>query len=226
MGDQRAAQVWVLRLADLDPGELDPTPLDEQERNRLSRLQRPADRGAFLAAHLLLRQLLGSELGCSPDEISYIRERCPRCGAPNGRPALARSTPPLHFSISRDGGLILVALAQAPVGVDIQVHADRELAAEVGTLLHSAEREQILAAPAAEQASAFTRIWTRKEAYLKGIGTGVAHGMEAKNLGTDEAFTSTGSPVAGEFPVNVRVVESTGSSGAKTMTATFLGPSR
>ena len=75
MGDQRAAQVWVLRLADLDPGELDPTPLDEQERNRLSRLQRPADRGAFLAAHLLLRQLLGSELEVKKAERAAAEEK-------------------------------------------------------------------------------------------------------------------------------------------------------
>jgi 4'-phosphopantetheinyl transferase len=190
----------MLCLADLGSGELDATALDDQERRRMARLQRAADREAFLASHLLLRQLLSRELGCEPHEISFTRERCPRCGAPNGRPAVAQSTPSLHFSISRDGGLVLVALAQAPVGVDIQALADRELGAEVRTLLHRSEREQILSTPAAGQPAAFARIWTRKEAYLKGIGTGVAHGMEANNLGTDHATAALGWSVV-DLPV-------------------------
>lgn len=144
------------------------------------------DRLAFVATHTLLRQLLAERLDCRPGEIVFRRERCPICGGPNGRPALERPFHSAEFSISRTEGLALVGIASVPVGVDVQTIPEHELARDVGALLHPAEQSELFATDAEDQPAVFARLWTRKEAYLKGIGSGIAHELAADNLGADK----------------------------------------
>lgn len=174
----------MVRTSELASSELDGSALDAGEQRRARDLIRAEDRLAFLAGHILLRQLLSEKLGCRPHEVSYVRRPCPVCGGPNGRPVLDRAAHPLHFSMSRSSGLTLVAIASVPVGVDVQALAEPEAASEVGALLHPAEAQEIESAPRSQRAEVFTRIWVRKEAYLKGIGTGVAHDLATNYLGT------------------------------------------
>jgi 4'-phosphopantetheinyl transferase len=179
----------VLRVADVGVTQLDLSLLDDAERRRADALASPADRVRYVAAHVVLRRLLGGHLGLAPRAVVYVREPCPRCGAPHGRPAVGGPTPPLHFSLSYSGGLGLIGIASAPVGVDVEMLAPPETVDEVSALLHPAERAEIASAPPAQRSAVFTRIWTRKEAYLKGTGTGVALDLAADYLGTEERAT-------------------------------------
>ena len=175
--------MWALRVVDINASQLDVSALDAEERRRAGLLQN-GDRLNYIAAHILLRELLGHRLGLAAEDLAFHREPCPRCGGPNGRPALdgdARST---HFSISRSGGLVLIALASAPVGVDVEIFAHDETPSEVSSLLHADERSEIASAAPSKRIEVFARLWTRKEAYLKGIGTGIAHDLDADCLGT------------------------------------------
>jgi 4'-phosphopantetheinyl transferase len=188
-----ALQLWFLDVKGAEPGEsaggegeeLDVSVLDEQERARAARM-RGEDRSTFLAAHVLLRRLLAELLGVEPQDIAYRREPCPWCGSPRGRPALQRPSRPLHFSLSRRAGVVMIAIASAQVGVDIEALPTDATVSEVAELLHPAEREEILSAPHATRAAIFARVWTRKEAYLKGVGIGVGHGLDRDYLGTQE----------------------------------------
>ena len=173
-------EVWVLRLADVSRRDLDTTDLDQDECRRAARLVRNSDRHSFLAGHVLLRELLSRRAGCPPREIVYGRERCPVCGGPNGRPVVTAPASGAHFSISRSGGLVMVALASVPVGVDVEALPSGDAAAEVSALLHENERRQVLSAAADERSGVFARLWTRREAYLKGLGTGIAHGLDSE----------------------------------------------
>ncbi|MDQ6806412.1 MAG: 4'-phosphopantetheinyl transferase superfamily protein [Actinomycetota bacterium] len=206
-------------MAEVDRAQLDASVLDEEERSRAARL-RGGERTGFLAAHILLRQLLGRRLGVAPGVVAYRREACPRCGAPRGRPALDGPGPTLHFSLSRRAGVVLIALAPVAVGVDVEAVPPDATVADVAELLHPAEREQILAAGAATRAEVFTRLWARKEAYLKGIGTGVAHDLGADYLGTDELVP--GPP--GWTVVEVPVASGYGAAVAVQSTATVSAP--
>jgi 4'-phosphopantetheinyl transferase len=167
-------EVFSLRLATLDPGSLDPGSLDQPERERLGRLVRDQDRSGFLAAHVLLRQLLADRLGRRAEELRFTRRPCPRCGGDHGRPALADGDPTIEFSLARSAELVVVALAPVPVGVDVEALASGEEAEEVSALLHPLERDEVLRAGAAGRPEALARVWTRKEALLKAIGSGVA----------------------------------------------------
>ena len=178
-----ALELWILRVADVDPEQLELSILDAEERCKAERLQ-SADRSAYLAAHILLRELLGGRLGVPPQEIAYLREPCLHCGAPHGRPALARPSRSTHFSLSRSGGMVMAGIASVPVGVDIEALPSSATVAEVTGLLHPAERTEINSAAPGPRTETFSRIWTRKEAYLKAIGLGVAHDLSADYLGT------------------------------------------
>ncbi len=76
-----------------------------------------------------------------------------------------------------------MAIAPVAVGVDVQALACAQSAGEVAALLHPREREELAAADAAERGALFTRLWVRKEAYLKGRGTGIAHGVAEPYVG-------------------------------------------
>ncbi|MFM9371358.1 4'-phosphopantetheinyl transferase family protein [Streptomyces sp. Da 82-17] len=170
------------RPADLaqapDPADL--ALLDADERARAERLRRPADRLLHVAAHALLRRVLGARLDRDPAGLRFVREPCPGCGGPHGRPALPGA--PVHFSLSHSGGLALIALAERPVGVDLELLADAALVTDVAAGLHPYERAALAADPAP---SAFTRCWTRKEAYLKGTGEGLTtEGLRDTLVGT------------------------------------------
>jgi 4'-phosphopantetheinyl transferase len=188
-GAEAGLEVWLLPTDRLGGEAFDLSPLDAEERRRAERFGRLADRLAFIVSRRLLRELLSARLGCPGDAITYTRARCPVCGGPDGRPMLAGAHQ-THFSLSRSGGLALAAVANVPVGVDIQALPGSEIASDVLRLLHPTERAEIASAPDPVGAR-FARLWARKEAYLKGIGTGLAHELDGVYVGGE---TRPGSP--------------------------------
>lgn len=207
-----ALYAWVLHLADVDATQLDLSLLDAEERSRAAGLGPPNDRLSYVAAHVLLRQLLSRDLGVAPQEVTYHRQPCPCCGAPHGRPELERPPRPLHFSLARSGRIVLIGVASVPVGVDVEALPERETITDVSALLHDAERREILSAEPSKRPAVFARLWTRKEAYLKGIGIGVTHDLAADYLGAEEraagppGWTVINLPVAAGYAAAAAVV--------------------
>ena len=160
----------------------------------LDALGTPALQRRYLLAHTALRQLLGQALGLPPRDVRIVREACPRCGTAGGRPVLGEPTRPLHFSMSSSKHLVLLGLASAAVGVDVEAVPSLRTVSEASELLHPAEREELLAMAPEDRRATFTRLWSRKEAYLKGIGVGLAHGLVDEYLGTRP---QAGTPRAG-----------------------------
>lgn len=182
-----ALNAWALRVSDIDVAELDASLLDADETRAAADLRRLGDRRSYIAAHVLLRQLLSRHLEVTASEIGYVRRPCPHCGGPHGRPELSASHGPLHFSLSRTPAVAVVAIASAPVGVDVEALPEDDTVDEVSALLHPDEREEILSAPRSRRRAVFARVWTRKEAYLKGIGIGVTHNLAADYVGAKQS---------------------------------------
>ncbi|MFF5427922.1 MULTISPECIES: 4'-phosphopantetheinyl transferase family protein [unclassified Streptomyces] len=158
-----------------------PLVLDAAELARAEEFRRPGDRATYLCAHVGLRRLLGAHLGVAPRAVVVERAPCPCCGGAHGRPVLADGGP--HFSLSHCEGLSLIAVAATPVGVDIERVPAPHLVTEAAEVLHPAESAELAALDGARRPAAFARVWTRKEAYLKGLGVG---------LGADPAATYVG----------------------------------
>ncbi|MEV5242514.1 4'-phosphopantetheinyl transferase superfamily protein [Streptomyces cinnamoneus] len=176
--------LWLLHTPEpwLRAVSPDRSPLDGQERARAASFVRPLDAARYVAAHLMLRRVLGAYLDLPPGEVGFVREECPCCGEPHGRPAVSVPGAP-HFSMSHGGDLVLVGVAAAPVGVDVEQLPAAHTVSEVSAALHPAERREITAAPEERRAAVFTRLWVRKEAYLKGLGTGLGRSPDLDYLG-------------------------------------------
>ncbi|WP_030020447.1 4'-phosphopantetheinyl transferase family protein [Streptomyces monomycini] len=177
----REVSLWLVRSVP-EAGLHDIAVLDAAERKRTAAFVRPGDRDTYATSHNALRRLLGAYLDRDPAGIRFVREACPCCDEPHGRPALAEPGTPLHFSLSHTGDMALIGFARTPVGVDIEKPASPRTVAEVSGMLHPRERATLDALPEDGRPAAFARCWTRKEAYLKGTGSGLAGDLMTTTL--------------------------------------------
>ncbi|MFE6891147.1 4'-phosphopantetheinyl transferase family protein [Streptomyces sp. NPDC057694] len=177
------ARLWLVRT-DGEPSGDGAGVLDAGELRRAAGFRFARHRVRYVAAHLALRGVLGERLGCAPGEVRFVREPCPECDEPHGRPAVADAQG-LHFSLSHSGDLALIALAPAPVGADVEELPSAEVAQDLSAVLHPRERAELAAlGELPEHRVALGRAWVRKEAYLKGIGTGLARAADLDYVGT------------------------------------------
>lgn len=79
----------------------------------------------------------------------------------------------LHFSISHTKDHIAIAIGSRPVGIDIE-HRRTCKPEVVRRFFHSDEYAFIDSLMPEQQAEAFTRLWTMKEAAVKCTGTGIS----------------------------------------------------
>ncbi|MFR9675904.1 4'-phosphopantetheinyl transferase family protein [Streptomyces sp. TR06-5] len=155
--------------------------LDAQERDRAAAFARPADRHRYLVAHVALRRLLGERLGVPPQDVVTTRQPCQGCGGPHGRPVVPGD--PVHFSLSHSGDLVMIALAETPVGADVEEVPELRTVDDTAGMLHAAEHSALSALDGARRPAAFARCWTRKEAYLKATGAGLTEDLSATHVG-------------------------------------------
>lgn len=181
--------VWLIRRAPLETAAvlLDLSELSEAERRRTASFVRPADGVTYASAHVALRRLLGAYLGRAPQDVPFVREPCPGCAEPHGRPAVAYPDPPLHFSLAHSHGMAVVAVSRTVVGADVERLPRAETVEVCTPALHPGEQAEL--APLGdgqERRAVFGRLWTRKEAYLKALGTGLSRDPGRDYLGADE----------------------------------------
>jgi 4'-phosphopantetheinyl transferase len=179
--------LWLIRSADTDADALDLSELDGTERSRADAFLRPADGLLYAAAHIGLRRLLARYTGRRPQDLRFTRDPCPGCREPHGRPVVlpteTSAAVPLHFSLSHSAGVALVGVTAVPVGVDVEQLPREETATICAQALHPGERAELAAAAPQDRRALFGRLWTRKEAYLKGLGTGLSRGPAQDYLG-------------------------------------------
>lgn len=144
--------------------------LSADERSRSARFRFKRDRQRFVAAHGALREILGRYLEAQPERISYAYNAF---GKPDLSPAFDGR---LTFNLSHSAGLALIAIAPgADVGVDLEyLRAQSDYADIARYFFSAAEADQLSALPDPLYADAFLACWTKKEAYLKACGNGLA----------------------------------------------------
>lgn len=183
----------------------EPDVLDPDERDRAARFVRESDRDRYIASHLLLRRVLAKYTAVPPELLRFTREECPCCSEPHGRPALDGIADAPHFSLSHAGPLALIAVASDPVGADVEAHPKAASVASLTSVLHPAEQAELKAAQL--DPKAFARLWTRKEAYLKGLGSGLGRDTQLDYVGDQqpgpEGWTLADTPAPAGFSAAV-----------------------
>ena len=151
--------------------------LDETERRRWAAYRRPEDRERFLTGCALAKAVLARYTGQRPAEVRFDRT-CGQCGEPHGKPVIEGSA--VEHSVAHSGDLVAVAVAGAPVGVDVEQldgrprppGGDGDPEALARLVLSAAEQATLAAVPPG-RARAFLVAWTRKEAVTKATGDGL-----------------------------------------------------
>lgn len=145
--------VRVCRVADV---AAETSWLTTAESVRWRRFARPADRDAYLAAHVLVRVVAAELAGVDAAGLELTHD-CPDCGAgDHGRPLL-KGLEKVHVSLSHTRGWVGAIAADARCGIDVE---------PVGNVPDRAltEAERAWAGPDAVRR---TRLWSRKEALAK-----------------------------------------------------------
>lgn len=149
--------------------------LDLEERERASRFHFEKHRRRFIAGRGVLRLLLGRYLGIAPEAVRFVY-------GPYGKPSLAEAhgASGLRFNVSHSHELAVYGFVQErEIGVDVEYVKDDFQSEEIAVRFFSAREVQTLTAlPQDERHAAFFRCWTRKEAYIKAIGSGLSHPLD------------------------------------------------
>lgn len=162
--------------------------LAADERERAGRFRFPEGRARFTAARGILRDILGRYTGADPASLQFGRQ-------PSGKPFLLAGpgAGKIQFNLSHSKGMGLYGVTLGrPVGVDVEsIRPDVEFSRIAERFFTSKEAVALRNCPADLQAAAFFRCWTRKEAFIKAIGEGLAFG-----LGNFEVSIEPGDPDA------------------------------
>ncbi|WP_286745392.1 4'-phosphopantetheinyl transferase family protein [Aquabacterium sp. UBA2148] len=162
------AQVWLIPLPDAEQSVSRGTLacLSEAEHQRALRFTRRHDACRYQAAHAALNVLLAERLHREPAALAMQ-------ASAHGKPELI--PPSLRFNLSHSAGWALVAMhPDLPLGVDIEVHQPSRDNESLGSAILTPSEWQAWArlAPSQRDAALFNA-WTRKEACLKALGTGL-----------------------------------------------------
>jgi 4'-phosphopantetheinyl transferase len=157
--------------------------LSREEQSRAAMMKHEGARSTFHQSRTALRLILAAYTGLNPAELPIVIDA-------RGKPRLELPAAPF-FNLSHTNALALAAVSRAaPVGVDVEIirPAPRldDLAAR---FFASGETAALRALPDAQRLDAFYACWTRKEAFVKAEGSGIANALSAfeVSVAPDEA---------------------------------------
>ena len=146
------------------------------ERARAERFHFQKHREHFMAGRGLLRHILSRYLDREPDQLRF-------CYNTYGKPTLTEETGAegLCFNLSHSHGIALYAVTRhREIGVDIEYfRPDVEVEKLAERFFSPREAAVLRALPEHLRKEGFFNCWTRKEAYIKAEGKGMAIPLSA-----------------------------------------------
>ena len=169
--------------------------LSMDERATAASFRQPPDAIRSAATRAALREVLAAELGQSAQSLAFTR-------SDRGRPALAGAGRPLlDFNVSHSGNHALIAWSRRRrVGVDIEILRPDWDWRPLGRMVLGFEDARRIDATAdvSQRTALFYAVWTAKEALLKAEGRGIAAGLDAFSVLSDDP---RGPRVGGAGPI-------------------------
>ena len=161
------ATLWRCSLS-AEPSEERLAWLSVGEQARAASFVFSRDRRRFLAARCALREFLSAHTGVDPGSLEIVADAF-------AKPCLANIRD-CHFNLSRREDSALVGISDTgEIGVDIEMlHVIDDVVALARDHFSAPEFADFLTLASDERDLAFLRVWTRKEACLKAVGTGLS----------------------------------------------------
>ncbi len=161
--------VWAIALG--GSNDRFTTLLSPAEQTRAARFQVADHRRRFAISHGALRAILAGYTGQDALALEFG-------SGTRGKPSLL-SASGWHFNLTHSAQLAMVAVARIELGIDVEKRRHLESLRQIANRHFSkVEFELLEALPQGEQLTGFYRCWTRKEAYVKAIGSGLASSLD------------------------------------------------
>ena len=148
--------------------------LEPTKKARVDRCQNENQKKNIIASDLLTRRMLSKALGINPEEFVFAHSS-------HGKPILIDGK--VNFNVSHSGNCWVGCVSENPCGIDIELI--REIKLNATRRYCNNEEMEYINAHSNPQLAAL-EIWTRKEAYFKSIGCGIATVLTAVNVLTEE----------------------------------------
>lgn len=168
------------RVLALDRFELDASILDAFERTRAFGFHFYRDRQRYIAAHVAMRLSLCEVLDLLPAQLVISH-------GPNGKPMLPKDCGwGFNFSHSEDIAIIAAAPSTETDDIGIDIERTRRISkwrSLAQSTFSEVEKHSIREVPFARASQTFLRCWTRKEACVKALGTGLTISLNGFTAG-------------------------------------------
>jgi 4'-phosphopantetheinyl transferase len=158
--------------------------LTPTEHTRGQRFTRDEDRLRYQIGRAATRCLLARYLEVLPQQVGMESNQA-------GKPQLDAGTIAahgnIHFNLSHSGSWVVAAFARSfAVGIDVEALSARAASAKVIEYVLSDRESQLLRAlPQPKQTAAFFKVWTSKEAFVKGTGVGLSPDLKSIEVSVD-----------------------------------------
>jgi 4'-phosphopantetheinyl transferase len=149
--------------------------LSTEERQRAERFRLETTRRQFVIARAALRTVLGRYLDIAPEDLRFAYTAM-------GKPVLVNDdSTHISFNLSHSENVCLITVTRdCRVGIDVEKIQSNLDYVELGSQIFSGEEmAKFRTLDSHLRPNAFLKSWTRKEAYLKAIGEGLATGDKA-----------------------------------------------
>ncbi|MVN22466.1 4'-phosphopantetheinyl transferase family protein [Mucilaginibacter arboris] len=171
--DFSSVAVWKASVSQLKPHLQNlQALLSVPETEKALRYKQENDRNQHVLSKAVLRILLSRYTGIDPKEIRFKADQ-------NKKPCLENAfSGQLHFNVSHSGNCILVAIADTPVGIDVEkINASFTYQNMLNFSFNQEEADFI--ENSAHPIQSFYQLWTRKECLLKATGKGLVDDLTA-----------------------------------------------
>ena len=151
---------------------------DRQRQKKADQLKHLPAKKLTVAAGMLARIGIARRLYINPQDISFKNHK-------GGKPYAEGLD--IHFSLSHSGNLAVCAISDKPVGIDAE--RNKEISLNMAKRCFTQAEQQYVLSEKEKAQRRFFEIWTKKEAYVKLLGTGIQDFLTFNVMGNDKIYT-------------------------------------
>lgn len=154
--------------------------LSADEKNKALAYKFEKDKNCAIIARGTLRELLGQYLKTKPSALNFKYSKY-------GKPRVINSDE-IQFNLSHSGTTILIGFVKNHhIGIDVERIKEIDYMAVGQHSFSKEELNNLLALDKAYHTQAFYNCWTRKEAFIKAVGSGLSFPLDQFVVSLDSA---------------------------------------
>jgi len=179
-------KIYAVEIEDICEARLQELSLrvDGSYKRKIEKFFYKKDKIRTLIGQILIRRIISDQLKLRNEDIVFKKNKY-------GKPYLENCSE-FHFNISHSGDIVVCAVHEMPVGIDIEQVLYIEDYVEIAESCYTEKEISYIAKTGDNSLSRFYDIWTLKESYIKCHGKGLAIPLKSFSIDiTDRAVTAT-----------------------------------